>query len=83
MHSPPNQEAAEKSLFNFVLAFLRWSPHLKQLGDVEEAVSHEETKVAADLSEQRQLGVADKFRCNLIKVEVSIFLDWILFVSTW
>ena len=63
------------------LPFLRWSPHLKQLGDVEEAVSHEETKVAADLGEQGQLSVTDKFRCNLTKVEVSIFflLDFVCF----
>ena len=39
--------------------------HLKQLGDVKETVAHEETEVAADLGEEGQLGVADKFCCHL------------------
>ena len=44
--------------------------HLKQLGDVEETVAHEETEVAADLGEEGQLGVADKFCCHLSFCEI-------------
>ena len=52
----------------FLLIFLVF--HLKQLGDVEETVAHEETEVAADLGEEGELGVADKFCCHLSFYEI-------------
>ena len=52
----------QKIVFNFSI-FCK--VHLKQLGNVEEAVAHEEAEIAPDLGEQGQLGVADKLRGHL------------------
>ena len=47
--------------------------HLKQLGDVEETVAHEETEVAPDFGEEGQLGVADKF-CGHLYYEIEGYI---------
>ena len=48
--------------------------HLKQLGDVEETVAHEEAEVATDLGEEGQLRVADKFCCHLSFYEIEGYI---------
>ena len=63
--NPPRQEPAGEKFFFIFLAF-----HLKQLGDVEETVAHEETEVATDLGEEGELGVPDKFCCHLSFYEI-------------
>ena len=69
-HTPPRQEPAGEKVFQLIfLAF-----HLKQLGDVEEAVAHEETEVATDLGEEGELGVADKFCCHLSFYEIEGYI---------
>ena len=53
-----------------------YADNLKQLGDVEKAIPHEETEVASNLREQRQLCVADEFRCHLHTLRFLGFGHW-------
>ena len=61
--SKPTKNRLQKVLRNVFPSF--YADNLKQLGDVEKAVPHEETEIASNLCEQRELCVADEFRCHL------------------
>ena len=72
--SKPTKNRLQKVLRNVFPSF--YADNLKQLGDVEKAVPHEETEVASNLREQRQLCVADEFRCHLHILRFSGFRHW-------